>query len=130
MVKWVLFCFALVFAGMVGAPFGLGASNASAADDCITESNLVPPKGSRWYYHDDRATNRKCWHIGPLATLPGAPHTQRMSVRSELGQTGPSARVLGKSKQAALFNEFLRWKEHQSTLTNRAVEPSPHAVSQ
>jgi hypothetical protein len=101
-------CFALISTGVIGAPFGLGASNASAADDCITESNLVPPKGSRWYYHVDRATNRKRWRIGPSATLPAAPRTQYMSARSELGQTGPSAHVLGQSEQAALFIEFLR----------------------
>ena len=40
--------FALISTSMIGAALGLGAHNASAADDCITESNLVPPKGSRW----------------------------------------------------------------------------------
>jgi hypothetical protein len=47
MVKNALFCSALVFTGMIGAALGLGANYASAADDCITESNLVPPKGNR-----------------------------------------------------------------------------------
>jgi hypothetical protein len=59
MVTRALLCFALVSTGMIGSALGASADNASAADDCITESNLVPPKGSRWYYHMDRATNRK-----------------------------------------------------------------------
>ena len=63
MVKNALLCLALVSTGVVGASLELGVSYALAADDCITESNLVPPKGSRWYYHSDRATNRKCWFL-------------------------------------------------------------------
>jgi hypothetical protein len=42
--------FALISTGVIGAALGLGAHNASAADDCITESNVIPPKGSRWRY--------------------------------------------------------------------------------
>jgi hypothetical protein len=40
-------CFVLISTGVIGAAPGLGAHNASAADNCITESNVVPPKGSR-----------------------------------------------------------------------------------
>jgi hypothetical protein len=63
-------CFALISTGVIGAVLGLGAHNASAADDCITESNVVPPKGSRWHYDVDRATKRKCWHIVASSTAP------------------------------------------------------------
>jgi hypothetical protein len=132
MVTRALFCFALISTGMIGGALGAGADNASAADDCITESNLVPPKGSRWYYHIDRATNRKCWHIAALASVPPAPRTVRpvrMSAHSELGLTARrSKHERSESEQAALFLEFLRWKERQSAANSRAAEPSQEAI--
>jgi hypothetical protein len=33
------------------------------ADDCLAEPNSSAPAGSHWYYHTDRATQRKCWYI-------------------------------------------------------------------
>ena len=33
------------------------------ADDCLTAPNSPAPQGSRWYYHLDRATQRKCWYL-------------------------------------------------------------------
>jgi hypothetical protein len=149
-------CFALISTGMIGAALCLGAHNASAADDCITESNVVPPKGSRWHYDVDRATNRKCWHIVALSTAPHTPNRQRTSARSAPGLTGRSkhrasesgqaaqrTRVrstaeqtaqrsrppLSESDQAALFLEFLRWKEQQGTANSRAVEPPRRTVN-
>jgi hypothetical protein len=146
-------CFALISSSMIGAALCLGANNAPAAGDCITESNLVPPKGSRWDYDIDRATNRKCWHIVPLSTARAAPPTQRTSarsgsgqtrrskhqvreseqaavtqlatVRSTAGQTSQSGKPsLSESDQAALFLEFLRWKERR-----RAVEPPRQTIN-
>ena len=125
---------------MIGAALCLGANNAPAAGDCITESNLVPPKGSRWDYDIDRATNRKCWHT--LSTARAAPQrttarsvsgqtrrskhqvreseqaavTQLGTVRSTAGQTSQSGKPsLSESDEAALFLEFLRWKEQQKS---------------
>jgi hypothetical protein len=129
MVKTALFCFALVSTGMIGAALGLGANYASAADDCITQSNVVPPKGSRWYYHVDRATNRKCWHIVVLSTAPAAPQTQRTSARSAPGLTGRGTHQLSEAEQAALFLEFLRWKEQRSAVNSLAVEPLRPTIS-
>jgi len=123
MVKNTLLCIALVSTGMMGAMVRLGANYASAADNCITESNFVPPKGSRWYYHVDSATNRKCWHIGPLAVAPAVPHSQRMSAQSAHGLTGRGKHQPGESEQAALFLEFIRWKERQSAANSHAGEP-------
>jgi hypothetical protein len=144
--------FALISTGVMGAALGLGAHNASAADDCITESNVIPPKGSRWRYDVDRATNRKCWHIVALSEARHTPNTQRASARSapgptvrskhkasESGQAAVTQRTtvesaagrtaqrarspLGESDQAALFLEFLRWKEQRVTANSGAVEP-------
>jgi hypothetical protein len=146
--------FALISAGMIGAALGLGAHNASAADDCITESNVVPPKGSRWHYDVDRATNRKCWHIVALSTASHTPNTKRTSARSAVrsknqvsesgraavtqrttvgstaGQTAQRGRPpLSESDQAALFLVFLRWKEQQGTANSHAVEPPRRTVN-
>jgi hypothetical protein len=95
-------CFALIISlGVIGAALGLGAHNASAADDCITESNVVPPKGSRWHYDNDRATNRRCWHIVALSTASHAPNTQRISARSTSGLTVRSKHQVSESGQVA-----------------------------
>jgi hypothetical protein len=43
---------------------GVGALTTTAtADDCLAEPNSSAPAGSHWYYHMDRATQRKCWYI-------------------------------------------------------------------
>jgi hypothetical protein len=70
-------CFALASIGVTGAALELGVNYALAADDCITESNLVPPKGTRWEYRTDRAANRKCWFLMKVTTAPVAPQTRR-----------------------------------------------------
>src|SRR6516162_5297038 len=45
-----------------------GASAGSVrADDCLAEPNSPAPAGSRWYYHMDRATQRKCWYLRATA---------------------------------------------------------------
>ena len=48
----------LVLAAGAGVP-----ANTARADDCLTEPNSPAPEGSHWYYHVDRATERKCWHV-------------------------------------------------------------------
>ena len=93
MVTRALLCFALVSTGMIGGALGAGADNASAADDCTTESNLVPPKGSRWYYHIDRATDRKCWYIAALASAPAAQGASVGACRTGPGGTPRQARA-------------------------------------
>ena len=135
MVKNALFCLALVSAGVVGASLELGVNYASAADDCITESNLVPPKGSRWNYHIDRATNRKCWFLMKVTTAPATPQTRRTLPQLDLARAEPEHRELstaetgqrGKHKlseaeQATLFLEFLRWREQRDAVHSNAAE--------
>jgi hypothetical protein len=70
----------------------------------------MPPKGSHWQYHTDGATKRKCWHIAIVTPS----HT-----RYTRGRSAPELTIrrdkhqLSESEQAALFSEFLRWKERQ-----------------
>jgi hypothetical protein len=43
---------------------GLGVpANTARADACLTAPNSPVPDGSHWYYHMDRAKQRKCWYI-------------------------------------------------------------------
>jgi hypothetical protein len=38
-------------------------SAARAADDCLAEPSRAPAPGGHWYFHFDRASNRKCWYL-------------------------------------------------------------------
>jgi hypothetical protein len=132
MVRNALICLALV---LVGVSLGLSANYASAADNCITETSLVPPKGSRWYYHIDRATNRNCLFLMKVTTAPVTPETRHKLSRLDLSRSSPELRELsatgqtgqhhehklGEAEQAALFLEFLRWKEQQNGANSDAV---------
>ena len=45
--------------------------DARAADDCLAGPNRPPGPGGHWYYHLDRATDRKCWYlVEPTARTP------------------------------------------------------------
>jgi hypothetical protein len=115
----VLFCVAVISAGMIGAALAFGANPAAAAVDCITEPNRDPPEGSHWYYRVDRATDRKCWYLRAL--MPGTPQvtaaeTQHASARPPAAPTARRGKApLSESEEAALYLEFLRWKEQQRT---------------
>src|SRR5579863_8263044 len=48
--------------------FGAGIATPSEparADNCVTAPNSPAPAGSRWLYHMDPATHRKCWALRP-----------------------------------------------------------------
>jgi hypothetical protein len=47
---------------------------ARAADDCLTAPNRAPAPGSHWYYHLDRASDRKCWYL--VEPPPQSPSAQ------------------------------------------------------
>src|SRR5690349_9525465 len=49
----------------VAALVAVCASQAShaATEQCLAAPNGAAPKGQHWYYHADRATQRKCWYL-------------------------------------------------------------------
>jgi hypothetical protein len=50
--------------GLLAAAILLGANRgARAGDDCLAGPNRAPAPGGHWYYHLDRASNRKCWYV-------------------------------------------------------------------
>jgi hypothetical protein len=119
----------LVSTGAVGVALVLGPEIASATDDCVTASNLVPPKCSCWHYHVDRATNRKGWYLAACPAVPAGARAQRKSTQSEHAQTGGRVgHQLSESEQATLFFEFLRWNQ-QNAADTRAAQPSRQTVS-
>jgi hypothetical protein len=119
---------ALVSICAVGVALVLGPDIASATDDCVTASNLVPPKCSCWYYHVDRATNRHGWYLAACPAVPAG--AQRKSTQSEHAQTGGRVgHQLSESEQAALFFQVLGWSQRQSAADTRTAEPPWQTVS-
>src|SRR6187200_1500138 len=58
----------LVIAAILGAVVAVTARSSraeAAVDDCLSKPNAPPPQGSHWYYRSDRASNRRCWYLGP-----------------------------------------------------------------
>jgi hypothetical protein len=58
---------------------GLPSRPTHAADDCLTAPNRAPAPGSHWYYHIDRASDRKCWYLveaPPQTPIAQAPQPQ------------------------------------------------------
>jgi len=50
-----------------------------AADDCLSAPNRAPAPGGHWYYHIDRASDRKCWYLveqPPQTPIAQAPQPQ------------------------------------------------------
>jgi hypothetical protein len=49
------------------------------ADDCLAQPNSSAPAGNHWYYHTDRATQRKCWYLRALDQPAQQPTAQATS---------------------------------------------------
>ncbi len=126
-------CVPVISAGMIGAALTIAVRPAVAAD-CIAEPNRDAPPGQHWYYHLDHANDRKCWYLH--ATVPGgaaeAPAMELQSVRRRQVAPEPQRRQAApappaemqrqvaapqrpaqrsEAEEAALYLEFLRWKE-------------------
>ena len=48
----------------------------AAPADCLSAPNGAAPNGQHWYYHLDRAANRKCWYLRDLGAAAAAPAPQ------------------------------------------------------
>jgi hypothetical protein len=82
----------LVLAVDIGAP-----TNIARADDCLTAPNSPVPEGSHWYYHIDRATQRKCWHVRVIdqpaeqTTAPAASDDSAVAPTAAIKKTATSS---------------------------------------
>jgi hypothetical protein len=66
---------------------------AHAADECLAAPNSPPSSGSHWYYRVERATQRKCWYIGPegrevRSATPKIPPAQKTPVSPATSAAG------------------------------------------
>jgi hypothetical protein len=66
---------ALVASLLIAAAGVTAPAATTRADDCLTAPNSRAPQGSHWYFHMDRATQRKCWHV----RAPGQPVPQALA---------------------------------------------------
>ena len=106
-------CVPVISAAAIGAALAIGSGSALAAD-CLTKPSRDAPSGQHWYYRLDRGTDRKCWYLH--ATVTGAseaPGMELQSVRPQRRQAAAPQRPAARSEadEAALYLEFLRWKE-------------------
>ena len=74
----------LAWSVSVGAP-----AITARADDCLAEPNSSAPAGSHWYYHMDRATQRKCWYIRATDQPAGSATAQGTSDPASLPPASP-----------------------------------------
>ncbi len=66
----VMSCVLAVFVGLIMLG---GNRSVLAADDCVAGPSRPPAPGGHWYYHRDRASDRKCWYlVEPAARAPTA----------------------------------------------------------
>jgi len=102
-----------------------------AAEDCLEQPNTQAPQGAHWYYHTDRATNRKCWVLrtDDGQVLQG---TQDTSDGSNEDTTEPRQRAPRAPSQAASPAQPIPLRVPQSQATQesqRAQTPSAPASS-
>jgi hypothetical protein len=77
---------AMLFAWHVGP-------RTARADDCLAQPNSSASAGTRWYYHTDRATQRKCWYLRASdqpAQEPAAQTTSKTTLTSPIPLEKPA----------------------------------------
>jgi hypothetical protein len=97
----IAFVVVLVLCGFcVGA-----AAEASRAADCLAAPNGPAPQGNHWYYHTDRATQRKCWALRVIGSPPQQVAAQTVNETPPPRPVRP-APALDRSSFAS-FKEFM-----------------------
>jgi hypothetical protein len=64
----------------------LSVPDSARAEDCLTAPDSSAPQGSHWYYHTDRASQRKCWHF----RAPSDPAQDATAAKSEAAPSAQS----------------------------------------
>jgi hypothetical protein len=81
---------ALVATTLLAWCVSVGAPTITArADDCLAEPNSSAPAGSHWYYHVDKATQRKCWYVRASDQPVGSAAAQATSDPASLPPASP-----------------------------------------
>jgi hypothetical protein len=95
------------------------------ADDCLAGPNRPPAQGGHWYYHLDRANNRKCWYlVEPAAQPPTAEASQSQPAPDPI----PPAPPTPQPAFGGFFSSLgFPWTGTQPNTTGdvRIVQPAP-----
>jgi hypothetical protein len=111
----IAFVVVLVLCGFsVGA-----AARPSRAADCLAAPNGPAPQGNHWYYHTDRATQRKCWALRVTGSQPQQV-VARAGNESPPPSPPPSAPALDR-RSFASFKEFMA-QHGGANLSERDIE--------
>ncbi len=83
----------------------LSSSPTRAADECLEAPNSAAPPGSHWYYHVERSTQRKCWHVRP----------EDQQAHTESAKIEPAAKSSGATATGKTSEQVSRQTEPAST---------------
>ena len=106
---------------------GIGAPTAPArADDCLTAPRSAAPNGSHWYYHTDRANQRKCWFLGPPGQAGKLGHTAAKPTSAATAETA-SADALTPTSSATTQEPVQQRVQETSATPSTSETPPPLA---
>ena len=97
----------------------------AAPNDCLSAPNGAAPKGQHWYYHLDRANNRKCWYlrdIGAAAATPSAAPSQQAD------NPAPAQPDRGAATPTVNSAATMQPVQHPA-LSQPAADPAPSAAA-
>jgi len=99
-------------------------SAAPAADGCITRPNFQTAKTGHWYYLTDRASQRKCWFVGPRgATVhPASPMKARLAARAAPKSISVTRHVNSKDARALDLQQPSTTRSSARRSDQRAVQ--------
>lgn len=112
--------------GVLAAAIMLGTNCAAlAADDCLAGPNRPPRPGGHWYYHLDRASDRKCWYlVEPTAQTPSV---QTPMAQAPQPQSAPEPNQQPAQPSLGSFFSALGFAAPPPNTTGdaRIVQPAP-----
>jgi hypothetical protein len=87
-------------------------ANIARAGDCLVAPGSTT-SGHHWYYFTDRATQKKCWHLGDAsqASNEAASQTLQTLITASSESTMAAAKNgMSEEDVQTLYAQFLEWK--------------------
>jgi len=94
--------------------------DSARADNCLTAPNSSAPQGSHWYYHTERANQRKCWYFRAPNDPAQQPTAQATSEAAPAAQSHQSTNPSAGAPMSIAPSDFAPPSPQAKTL---AVEP-------
>jgi len=101
----------------------VSSSNPARAETCLAAPKSAASAGSHWYYHLDRATQHKCWHLVADARKGGARQDRSAALRAE-SQPQPAAQPQGEGDAPPVTAPMMK------DVVQRLTQPFDAAPSQ